>query len=489
MSLLPILLIGALLAAAVVGAVAARRLHLVVAPAALPGRFHLLVALAVLIPLLVWLVWPGARSGDRAAAWQLTGGALWLLAVVVARLVLGRAVAGAVAGRLAAAFALTAATLPALWATDERARVVAVALLATAWLAVWWRAAGRGAAVWPAAGLFAAVMLLWAAAAAGSVAVLAVAAAVFLLGIWPLGDALWTTDDMAPLAAGLPALAGAALLLPVTRAGPLPPGLLAAATALGLLAALVGLARLGPRSPGGVARALAPALGSLALVAGLWGGEAALLPALRLAVFAPAALALLGPAPGRGRWLRLAIVAVVYLALAGLPLTVGFGALSRLYTVWLPGGTVLLAVTAGALGLWLAVVYLGASVAGDESEAERPSLAAFLPAALAAVALIQPDVSGLALPPGAWAAVLLPALLGVALGRLAPGLWAVGGLAREAFAAGGTAARLGTRLGPPARRLGDATAAALTDAVNILEGENGLLLLLALLALLLWLGR
>ncbi|MCW5865403.1 MAG: hypothetical protein KIT52_20115 [Anaerolineae bacterium] len=491
MSLLPILLVGALLAAAVVCAVAARRLPTAAVPSAPPGRAHLLVALAVFAPLLAWLVWPGARAGDRAAAWQLTGSALWLLAVVVAWLALGRAVDGRVAGQLAAAFGLTAALLPALWATDERARVIAVALLAAAWLATQWRIAGWTTAVWPVVGLPAAAMLLWAAAAVGgaAAAVCVVAAAVLLLGLWPLADALWGPHDMAPLLAGLPALAGAALLLPVARGGALPPGLLAAATAVGLLAAVVGLARLGQRSPGGVARALAPALGGLALVAGVWGGAAALLPAVRLAVFAPAALALLGPAVGRGRWARLAVVAVAYAALAGLPLTAGFGALAPLYALWLPGGGVLLAITVGVLGLWLAVVILGARVAGEENTTGQPLLAALLPAALAAAALFRLDVSGLALPPAAWVVVALPALIGTLLGRFAPGLWDVGDLARESFAAGALTERLGARLGPPARRAGAATAAALADAVNILEGENGLLLLLALLALLLWLGR
>ena len=489
--MLPILLSGALLAAAVVCAVAARRLPRANAPFAPPGRAHLLVALAVLIPLLVWLAWPGARAGDRAAAWQLTGSALWLLAVVVARLALGRAVNGAVAGRLATAFGLTAALLPTLWATDERTRVVAVALLAVGWLAAWWRGAGRAAAVWPAAGLLAVVMLLWAATAVGGAAgvVFVVAAAVLLLGIWPLAGAPWGSDDLAPLLVGLPVLAGAALLLSVARGVALPPGLLAAATAVGLLAIVVGLARLGSQSPGGVARALAPALGGLALVAGVWGGEAALLPATRLAVFAPAALALLGPAAGRGRWSRLAVVAVVYAALAGLPLTAGFGALSRLYALWLPGGIVLLAITVGALALWLAVIILGARGAGGENPTGQPLMAALLPAGLAAAALVRPDVSGLALPPAVWVAVTLPALIGALLGWFAPGLWHVGDLARESFAASALVGRLGARLGPTARRAGATAAAALGDAVSILEGDNGLLLLLALAALLLWLGR
>ena len=48
---------------------------------------------------------------------------------------------------------------------------------------------------------------------------------------------------------------------------------------------------------------------------------------------------------------------LAYAALAGLPLTVGFGALSRLYAAWLPGGWVLLLVVVALLSLWLAVVY------------------------------------------------------------------------------------------------------------------------------------
>ena len=485
MSLFVILLTGVLLAAGAVAAIAARRPSPpATAPAVSAGRPHLLAAAGVVLPLLVWLLWPGARAAT--AAWALTGVALWLLAVVVARLVAGRAVDRPAAVRLATAFVLAAATMPALWAVDARARVSALALFAVVWAV----AGRRGAAgvAWPLAAL--AVALAWAAAVAGQPAALLLAAAAVLLGLWPLRGAWPADDDLAALLAGLPVVAGAALLLAALRVGALPPALLAAATGAGLLAVLLGLARLGEPSPAGAARALGPALGGLALLAAAWAGEAAVAPAARLAVFAPAALALL-PGTGGGRGPRLAVVGVVFAALAGLPLTAGFAALSRVYAAWWPGGLALLALVVGLLALWLAIVYQGAAwaTAGAAPLGGRAVLLGLAPAALAAVGLIQFDRAALALPAGAWLAVAAPALIGAALGRFAPNLWELGRLARESLAVGGPPGRLGTRLGPPARRLGEALAAAVADAANILDGEYGPLWLLALLLLLLWWGR
>ncbi len=240
---------------------------------------------------------------------------------------------------------------------------------------------------------------------------------------------------------------------------------------------------------------MVPALGGLALVAGVWAGETALLPAVRLAVFVPAVLWLLAPDGSQSlarRRPHLLPAGLAYLALAGLPLAVGFGALSRLYAAWLPGGWVLVIVMAALLSLWLAVVYQ--SGGHMDAEAGPPASGRTLwlgavPAGLAALGLIQLDTSFLAQSPLLWVAIVFPALAGVALGRFVPSFSELGGLLRESVGVSTALDCVTARLGPPARRAANGVADALADAVGILDGDNGLLVLLGLLLLLLWIGR
>lgn len=502
MSLLPIALLSLLLVGAAFLAFAARpRPSAVGAPIAAIGRSPLVPAVAAAILFVSLLVWLLLRSGADTAAWQWTGVVLWLLVAITARL-LGSGRDRLPAGRVAMAFVAAAAALPALWAAgvvDERARLGAVALFAVVGLVV--RRQEGNLAVRSIIGVAAAVLLLWAAAVAGAwSAFFALAAAAVLLGLGvPNGagaadDAQSVTDELAPLLAGLATVVGAAVLLPWLRVGALPPGAVVAATAVGLLGLLVGPARLGGRSADDVARALAPALGGMALVAGVWAGEGALLPAVRLAVFVPAVLWLLAPStssPLVRRLPRLLPAALAYLALAGLPLTVGFGALSRLYATWLPGGWVLLVVVAALLSVWLAVVYQsGWATVGETGAVNgRAWWLGAVPAALAALGLLHLDIAALAQSPLVWAAVLLPTLAGVALGRFVPALSELGGLLRESVGVTAGANRVMARFGQPARRLARGIADALGDAAGILDGDNGLLVLLGLLLLLLWIGR
>lgn len=498
MSLLPISLLGLLLAGAAILAFAARpRPSAVGAPIASLDRSPLLPVVAAAVPLLALLVWFALRSGADTAAWPLTGVVLWLLVVAVARTLIGRAAAPLPGGQVAMAFTLAAVALPVLWAGDDRARVGAVALFAIVWLFSGWRGAGDGLA-WPAGGLLVAVLLLWASAAGGLwSALLALAAASVLIVVGASSDrrevlAHPAIGSVALLGVGLPSVVGAAIMVSALRGGALPPAAMAAATAVGLLALLAGLTRLGQAEAGGLARGLALALGGLVLVAGVWAGEASLLAAARLAVLAPATLSLLPSAVSTAlpvRLPRLLPLAVIYLAVAGLPPTVGFGALSRLYATWWPGGVVLLVVMAALLSLWLAVVYQAARPAGAGEQAGGRALwLSALPAALAAVGLLYLDLSLLAVSPPVWVALALPAVVGAVLGHFAPGLGQLGGLLRESVAPTAVAARAAARVGPPARRVGATVAAALADATAILEGENGLLFLLALVLLLLWIG-
>ena len=497
MSLLPIALLTLLLVGAAFLAFAARpRPSAVGAPIAAIGRSPLVPAVTIAVPSLSLLVWLLLRSGTDDAAWQLTGVVLWLLVVVVARLLVSGAADPLPAGRIALAFVSAAATLPVLWLADDRARLGGVALFAVARLAAARHEEGRMASR-SVIGVAAAVLLLWAAAVAGAwAAFFALSAATVLLmtGVENrAGASDGATYSVAPLSAGLAAVAGAAVLLPWLRAGALPPGGVAAATAVGLLGLLLGPARLGGRSAGDAAQALTPALGGLALMAGAWAGEAALLPAVRLAVFVPVVLWLLAPdrSSSLARGLpRLLPAALAYLALAGLPLTVGFGALSRLYTTWLPGGWVLAVVMMALLSLWLAVVYQSGRATAAEAGAAggRALWLAIVPAGLAALALLQVGSVAFSQSPLVWVAVLLPVLAGAALGRFAPALSALGGLLRESVGVTAVRDRAMTRFGPPAQRIGRGIADALADAVAILDGDNGLLVLLGLL-LLLWIGR
>ena len=119
---------------------------------------------------------PPRSTLDRSSAasdvykGQLSGIVLWLLVVAVAQMLIGRSADTSPAAPLAAAFALAAAALPALWAGDDRTRVGAVALFAVVWLLVAWRA-GNGVSGWPAAVLLVVVLLLWAASVGGAWAV------------------------------------------------------------------------------------------------------------------------------------------------------------------------------------------------------------------------------------------------------------------------------------------------------------------------------
>ena len=482
MSFAPVVLLWVMLAATAAALVAVRRL-----------RF--LAAVAVAVPLFALPLWYLARPPASGApvgllgwqmaagepAWQLSGVVIWLLLAAVARMMLDRDLVHQPNRSVAAAFALAAAALPALYAADGQTQVAAVALFAAVW-ALGDRGASAGRWLW----LAAAVFLLWAGAVGGST--FALLAAALLLGLWPLDG--WRGSEASPglsvMRLGLPVVIGAAVLS-ATAGGGLAGAWLAAATALGLLSLLIGLARLRERSTAGLARPLAGALAGLALVAAAWAGETALLAAARLAVFAPAAL-LLVPRPagqsatGSGRAGGLLPSIVVYAALAGLPLTVGFAVLARLYAAWpLPGGLVLIVATAALLSLWLAALYLSAALSGTGSG--RVAWLNALPALLTVIGLIAFDTTALDSPPLVWAAVLVPAVAGGLLGRFVPGLRALPGLLREALAPGLPLERLA-----PARRVGAILSSAIADAAALLEGANGLLFLLALIVLLVWIG-
>jgi hypothetical protein len=477
-------------------------------------RPRLLQTLALAAPLLAGLLWfipwllsrPGEAVASlnlaswqwamSATAWQLGGAALALLLAAILHILRRRDQtrdhAAPPAQALALIFGLAAAALLVVWAAEARSLVMGLALLAVVWLAArrFVTPASPAALLWAALPWLAALSLLWFAAlvpAARPVA--ALLAALPLLGLWPAGRRNPPPRDagLALLLDGAPILAGATVL----AAGL--PGLSDAGamlgTALGLLSILAGVS-LAWGEPS-VERLATPARRvsvGLLLAGAVWVGGEVIPTGARLAVFAPALLALAGALPTVAARIgpRRVALALVFAASAGLPFLVGFPILTGLYGAWGSGaGWALVFVLAALLSLWLAAVAAAVRAAGMgpavDARAGWLSVVAALPLALGLLHVDAAALSGVR--PLVWAALALPPLVGFLLGRFAP-LDAVGGLLRDSAAVRLPVAPLNARL----RALGQLLGGAFADAAAILEGENGLLLLLALLLLLLWIA-
>jgi hypothetical protein len=482
-------------------------------------RPRLLNAVILTSPLLALAIWFIFRSetavrsmviADRSfavgpVAWQLTGVVLLhLLAGAVAIAISPEP--GRAAWRPLLLFALATVALPVVWAADDRTRVLSLALFAVVWGATLWfaRLPGKeaaGSVLRPLLWLGAALFLLWLAAITPTTrAALTLLAAALFLGVWPLGGwragARARRPEMSGVLLGLPVV-GAAVLSPLlSETLPLPA--LATATALGLLSLVAGLLHAWARTPGGLAAALGMALAGLALVAAVWAGEEGLAAAARLAVFAPAALALLPKVESRqpraeigaDRARRIApatiALAVIYLAVGGTPLTAGFVVLSRLYDSWrFSGGFILILVAAALVALWLAAVYLaGRSLFGASGPNDRAAWLRGLALLVPLLALISLNFSAPAGGALTWIAIAAPLAAGLLLGRFAPDPETLNSLLRESVAVRLPVERIAPRL----RGYGHAVGEAVADALAILEGEYGLLWLLALLLLLFWLA-
>lgn len=410
----------------------------------------------------------------------------------------------------ALALALAATTLSVVWSADDRTRLLSLALFLSMWaVAVWLARSPEEPApgdvlrslLRPGAGLF----LIWLAGITPARMMLTTLAAAIYLGVWSLGNrrpAGQRVDAVFSAVLGVfPLVAGGAVLSSVMDAAVLSPLVIAFATALGLLSLVVGLLRAWGQTPQGVGSALGMGLAGLALTTAAWAGEDPLVAAVRLAAFAPIVLAMLTPVsrdqpypwPDSTRTTRprialdMMFLAVVYLALAGAPLTVGFVALSRLYDAWqFSGGYVLLAVTVVILSLWLAVIYLTGRdfLSSSYLAIGRARWLRVLVLLVPVVGLVNPAYD---VPAGGalvWVALALPLAAGILLGRFVPGLDGLGGLLRESadvrLPSGGIVSRL--------REASHAAAEAIADALAILDGEYGLLWLLGLLLLLLWIA-
>ncbi len=480
--------------------------------AALRGRPRFIWAVLLTIPAAVVNIWWPSRPDTGPAQWAFAGRqwiideAAWQLTGVILLCWLAAVVYFAFNRRSDDEqqpfwlFALVAAALPVVWAADGRTRVMALALFMVAWVASIAFDPDRGPAelrqrVIPALPLLPALFSLWLAGAlpAAMMPFSLLAASLLFCVLFSGEKPAAETASLALLRDGLPVVAGAAVLLAALRVAAPSGAEVAVATALGLLGVVIGLWWAWYYRFERLSAALRLALSGLLLAAAVWVGPAALLPATRLAIFAPAMLviaAALRPsaAPVAGaRWAitpRLIAAAVVFLVVAGLPLTVGFGLLAPLYEAWLASaGWVLLAVNVILLSIWLATLFGAARRMKGGGAAGRAGWlrgAALLPLL---AGLIYPNPATLGAQPVVWVAIALPIVAGVLAGWFAPGVETLSGLLREAVALP-PAAPLTRRI----RQAGRATNDALADALAILEGEYGLLWLLGLLLLLLWLA-
>lgn len=438
-----------------------------------------------------------------AAAWQLTGVALLLaLTTVVYSFIHDDSRRTSLMP--AAIMGLTAAALPAVWAADDQTRILGITLFAIGWAIVsrivrsGTEESGRGN--WRFAFLlFAGVFPLWLGTALpDGRALLGVVAAAVLIGVWPFSG--WrggagTGPATSLLLGGLPVVVGAAALASITDGGITDGAAVALATALGLLGMVFSLVRAWGRSRSGLATALGAGLAGLVLVAAAWAGEAAMVFAVRLAVFVPAILLLSAPQESTPHGDREAAsipratpallgLAVAFVAVAGLPLTTGFAALSPLYETWRSaGGWVLLIVLVVIISLWLAAIALFGRnrPSGPDGGRKWRHVAALL---LPIIGLIHFDLAQYDVGLLTWVALVIPPVTGALIARFVPNLEALDGLVSESVDVPASAAPLMTRFRQASRIVADAIA----DALAILEGENGLLWLLGLLLLLVWMA-
>lgn len=434
------------------------------------------------------------------SVWQLTGVTLLLLVATVVHWGLNRPPGGD-EHTPTWSFGLAAAALPVLWAADARTSVMSLTLFALVWVASALFPQGGATSTFqrqliPALPLLPALFSLWLAGAMPAVAMPAylLAAVCLLLTRFPGEQPASDRQLLALLGDGLPVVLGAAVLAAGLRAAPPAGAAVAVVTALGLLAMVIGLWQAWYHWPERLPQALRLALSGLVLTAAVWVGLPALLPAVRLAVFAPAllmvsgALRADGDVVSTGRWAaapRTIAAIAVGLIVAGIPLTVGFSLLAPLYATWLASsGWVLLAVSAILLTLWLATLFLAARHPARGAPGERagwlPGVALLPPLA----GLIHSNVAALGAGPVVWAVIALPVVIGLLLARFVPAPKTLGGLLREAAMLPPPAAGLTQRI----RQAGAVANDSLSDALAILEGENNLLWLLGLLLLLAWLA-
>lgn len=445
----------------------------------------------------------GRQWAVGQTAWSLTGIVLLLLLAAVVYAVLRDDSPMGMGTRPAWLLGLAAAVLPIVWAADDRSRVLAIAFFALVWFAVR-RSVGQAdtGGTWHAFWPFISLLPLWLAAGwPAAQLLLSTASAAMLLGVWPFGG--WrrgVSGDVTLnlMTDSLPVIAGAAVLAAGLSSG-LPTDLeMIAITVFAFLSFIIGLTQAWHFSFDRLVQALGPALSGIVLIVAVWATDDAMLSAVRLAVFTPAILTIIATlfvaqpsvaTPGAARYSRLSpgLIGsiVIYAAVAGLPLTAGFVALSSLHEAWQAvSNWALVTALVVLLSLWFAAIFLTIRAIMKEFVSGREAWLRGMSLLLPILGLLQFSLASFGVSIITWIVIILPPILGVLLGLFVPGLRTLDGRPGERLSNARSSEALSDRL----RHLGRVTADAIADAAAILEGEFGLLWLLGLVLLLLWLA-
>jgi hypothetical protein len=454
-------------------------------------------------------------------SWQMIG--TWLLLVTAVGIFRGGQLAGtgpmaigrtdiADRNRLLLIFLLAAAGLLPLLAGNLAAVLLSLTLLIGVWSGVLWFAEPEihkditrllPQAVW----LMLSLLFVWLAAAfapaAGDLEMSGwprlatssvLTAAMLLLGYWPFNS--WRRDDwsipsdLLALIHAVPALAGIYLLAQLVRSSDVSIGYILFLTAFGLVGLLVGVRRVWTNPmPKQQAAALALAQASLSGLALVWtsGGDAAAearVLVLAVGIFflaerrmgpelAGIETKLVGSFPKVASFIALG-------ALAGLPLLGGFAGRSALYAAWLDNGRLVLILVASLLQLLLvtavAVHLFRARSAEVHSGEAKLTVGGLVALGLLTISLIS--FNGLnSAPLLVWLAVLFPFFIGILVAYYVRAADDFGAIIRRAFSVDLPTIAILRR----GREIVGWLETAVRDAAALLEGEGGLIWLLALL--------
>lgn len=412
-------------------------------------------------------------------------------------------------------------TLLACWAGSLATHTLTWTLLNSVWIGglVWAALTAPSAAreerlaALPArlAGAFAAILLLWlAAASAGPQSGLATAAqwstltqllillaAAVQLGVFPFHA--WRFQDWdapassAALLFSAPAAAGGLLLARLESASDIGLAFALPFTLLGLLALFAGARRawLASGTDVSLPLALIQAQAGLVLLAGVWAGPQAVLAETAVLLLAGGILVMVRAHSRSDNASRLPQFGplIALAALAAFPLTAGFTGRSAVYNAWLAQGHWLLVLVTALLHVPLLLVALQALAPSfirpteGEPTAEVGGLSDELPRQLAllAPALGLFSIASLSLAaPISWLAILFPIVIVAALAWQLDETTELREMLQKAFA-------LPTSVRPAWNSLGRALASlsrAIREALTILEGEGGLLWLLVFVVIL-----
>lgn len=450
----------------------------------------------ILIALLSW-----SGQGD-AISWLLSG-ILLLLAIVATLILLPQTVANSTNRwrSITPIWLLTIAALPAIWADSPRSLLTGWTVLTAVYILLSFFTQKQNQ--FPTVGWFTAVytLLLGAAAIAPADAgwkltaypqamALLFMAAFIQIGSWPAQRWVHQASSMGWVQTAVSALAGGMIL--IRLAGTTIP-YSALFTLLAAISLLYGVYRLWLPSVTakreGVLLIAAGMLGQTAV----WGMDIAVLSELRLLIFATPLLIMALQQPPTGKWRKLPPLLAAG-AFIGLPLTAGFTGHTALYGGLIANGNFILVATTTLLQMIVLATLLTAVLRPQTAQFSLPSTSDSRSVSENSAIGLQDIASGLLvagllsfqvnrwLDAGAasWLILLVSFVGGGALyyymGTQPAWLTELPSTIAEAFAPTETMVR-GVRGG---RWVLTAVYNAINDAINILEGENGLVWLLAI---------